>query len=64
MYWQNEFTKIITENCSDLLSQYNKVYTWFQKGFIEEEVWDNFCFGCVKELMKKSNKVLDKLKNM
>lgn len=43
---------------------YNVVKSWYDDGIITTENWQEFCVICLEEIMKKNEKVLDRLKNI
>lgn len=60
--WQNEFTKIMTNKLTNPLTEYPRVWEYQKQGLLEKEVWDNFCFVCLKRLLDDNKNILDKLK--
>lgn len=63
MRYQEQILKSKIER-GEALIYYNVAITWFYDSMIGTEMWDEYCLACLEELMKKNEKVLDKLKSM
>jgi hypothetical protein len=63
MRYQEQILKSKIER-GEALIYYNVAIVWFHDGGIDAEIWDKYCLACLEELMKKNEKVLDKLKSM
>lgn len=48
----------------EALIHYSTVIEWYYSSHIDQDTWDKYCLACLEELMKKNEKVLDKLKSM
>ena len=55
------FFKAIKEE-KQCLKNYDTVHSWFLKGGISENDWDDFCVACLEELMTANKNILEKLK--
>ena len=61
------YPKVVAEawaNTGVALLHYATVLEWFYNGNIDQDTWDMYCEACLEELVKKNEKVLDKLKSM
>lgn len=44
------------------IDNYAMMYQAYQNGDLTQEQWDNYCLGCLEELMNDNKKVLKRLK--
>lgn len=61
MNYYKTFFKSIKEN-KECIKNYELVRSWFRKGTISPNDWDEFCMACLEELMKDNKNILKKLK--
>ena len=45
------------------IDNYAMMYQAYQNGDLTEEQWNDYCLGCLEELINDNKKVLEKLKN-
>ena len=45
------------------IDNYAMMYQAYQNGDLTQEQWDNYCLGCLEELMNDNKEILKRLKN-
>lgn len=61
MNYYKAFFKSIKEN-KECIKNYELVRSWFRKGTISKNNWDEFCAACLEELMTDNKNILENLK--
>ena len=50
------------KSSGECIKNYELVRTWFRKGAISKNDWDEFCMACLEEIMIDNKNILKKLK--
>jgi hypothetical protein len=61
MNYYTIFFKSVKEN-KECIKNYELVRSWFRKGAISKNDWDEFCSACLEEMMKDNKNILKNLK--
>ena len=60
---KNEKVMMWVNEGYECLPKYDKVYGWWCDDKITDEVWNEFCFMCLQEIMMINRNVLERMKN-